>query len=102
MKKFLTLTALAAVLSISAAANADAFQRHGTVTGPYGGTASVHAYGGCAGGVCSRNVTRTGPYGYTANRNGSVSCAGGQCSGSVTTTGPYGNTVVRQGTISRW
>lgn len=94
-------TAVAALIAVSTASAANAWQRNGTVTG-WRGTASVNASGSCYGGTCSRNVTRTGPYGYSMNRQGSVSCAGGTCSGSRTTTGPYGGTITRQGTVTRY
>lgn len=98
--KHLTLSALAALLSLAAAAEAHAWERSGSVTGPRG-TVTVHGSGSCAGGSCSRQVTRTGPNGYSMSRQGSAACANGSCSGSRTTTGPRGNTVYRQGSISR-
>lgn len=100
MLRFLTLASGAAILTISAAADANAWTRNGSVTG-WRGTGTVNAYGSCAGGSCSRSITRTGPYGYSMSRQGSGSCAGGVCSGTRTTTGPRGNSVTRQGTIYR-
>ena len=100
MTKLIALSALAAALSVGAAADANAWTRSGTVTGPRG-TSSVQAQGSCAGGSCSRSVTRTGPNGNSVTRQGSASCAGGVCTGSSTTTGPAGNTIYRQGSVSR-
>jgi hypothetical protein len=100
MTKLIALSTLAAALSVGAAADANAWTRSGTVTGPRG-TSTVQGSGSCSGGTCSRSVTRTGPNGNSVTRQGSASCAGGVCTGSSTTTGPNGNTVYRQGTVSR-
>lgn len=101
MKKFLTISALASLLSVAIVADANAWSRSRSASG-WRGTASVNASGSCAGGACSRQVTRTGPYGNSVSRQGSVSCGGGTCTGSRTTTGPNGNSVTREGTASRW
>lgn len=99
MMKLFAAAAVAATLSM-AAADANAWTRHGSVTG-WRGTATVHGSGSCVDGVCSRQITRTGPYGRSMTRQGSVSCADGVCTGSRTTTGPRGRTIHRQGSISR-
>jgi hypothetical protein len=70
MKKLIAMSTLAGALSI--AANASAWTRSGTSTGPRG-TSSVQASGSCANGSCSRSVTRTGPAGNTYTRQGTVS-----------------------------
>ncbi|MEM6973228.1 MAG: hypothetical protein AAF577_10535 [Pseudomonadota bacterium] len=101
MTRTIAIPALAALLAIGVAADASAWERKGSVTGPRGGTSSVHGSGSCTGGSCSRDVTKTGPWGYSATRQGSGSCAGGTCSGSRTTTGPRGRSWTRQGSISR-
>jgi uncharacterized low-complexity protein len=100
MKKLLTMSALAAVLSIAVVADANAWTRSRSVTG-WRGTASLSASGSCANGTCSRQITRTGPYGNSMSRQGSVTCGGGTCTGSRTTTGPNGYTVTRQGSVTR-
>ncbi|WP_245431097.1 hypothetical protein [Rhodoplanes roseus] len=100
MSKLIATAALAVVLIAGAAADAEAWTRSGTWSGPRG-TASVHAAESCAGGTCSRQITRTGPYGGSVTRQGSASCSSGTCTGTRTTTGPYGGTVTRQRTISR-
>ena len=100
MKKYLAISTLAVVMSCLTIAEASAWTRTGTVTGPRG-TATITAAGGCAYGVCSRSVTRTGPYGRTVTRTGSASCVGGVCTASRVTTGPRGNTVYRYGTFYR-
>lgn len=100
MKKLLTMSALAGVLSVAVIADANAWTRSRSVSG-WRGTASVNASGSCANGTCSRQITRTGPYGNSVSRQGSASCSGGTCTGSRTTTGPNGYSVTREGTISR-
>ncbi len=71
MKKLIAMSTLAGALSIAAVADASAWTRSGTATGPRG-TSSVQASGGCANGSCSRSVTRTGPAGNTYTRQGTV------------------------------
>lgn len=71
MKKFLLAFAMTGVLSIAAAADANAWTRYGTVTGPRG-TSSVQATGGCAYGSCTRSVTRTGSAGNSYTRTRTV------------------------------
>ncbi|MBO0906080.1 hypothetical protein [Jiella sonneratiae] len=100
MTRLLLAFTTTAALSLGFVAEAGAWTRHGTVTGPRG-TATIDGSGSCYNGSCSRQVTRTGPYGNSVSRQGSVSCAGGACSASRTTTGPRGATVTRQGTIRR-
>ena len=99
-KKLLTLSGLAAILSVAAVANANAWTRSGSVTGARG-TATINGSGSCANGTCSRQVARTGPNGYTTTRQGTASCANGTCTGTSTTTGPRGYTATRQGSVSR-
>ena len=72
MKKFLLASAMIGLFSIAAAADASAWTRSATTSGPRG-TATVKATGSCANGVCTRNATRTGPAGNTYTRSGSVS-----------------------------
>ena len=100
MMKLLTLSAFAGVLSFAVAADANAWTRNGSVTGPRG-TTTFNGSGSCADGACSRQITRTGPNGNSISRQGSVSCGNGTCTGERTTTGPYGNSIVRQGSVSR-
>mgnify|MGYP003481639647 FL=1 len=71
MKKLIAMSTLAGALSIAAAADASAWTRSGTTTGPRG-TSSVHASAGCANGSCTRSVTRTRPSGNTYTRQGTV------------------------------
>lgn len=99
MTKFIAIAALAAAMSVVAVADASAWTRSGTVTGPRG-TSTIQGSGSCANGTCSRSVTRTGPYGYSATKQSSASCAGGTCSRSATRTGPYGYSVTKQGSAS--
>ncbi len=100
MKKLISLSLTAVILSGTMAANANAWTRDSHYWGPRG-QSSVHASGSCGGQSCSRSVTKIGPYGQSVSRNGSASCSDGTCSGTRTTTGPYGNSVTRSGTISR-
>lgn len=102
MTRYLSLSAIALTLSMTAIADANAWNRNATVSGPYR-SATIHGSGSCANGACSRQVTRTGPNGYSASRSGTVSCDPntGSCSGHSTVTGRYGGTITRQGTVSR-
>lgn len=100
MPHLTSLFLVASVLSLSVVADASAWTRSATVSGPYR-SGSVSASGSCAGNTCARSVVRTGPYGYSMSRSGSVACLNGVCTGTRTTTGPYGGTIVRQGSVSR-
>lgn len=71
MKNLLLTTAMIGAFSIAAAADASAWTRSATSTGPRG-TSTVQATGGCANGSCTRNVTRTGPAGNTYTRTGTA------------------------------
>jgi len=72
MKKLFLTSAVIGALSVLAVADANAWTRSGTSTGPRG-TSSVNVTGSCANGSCSRNATRTGPAGNTYTRTGTVS-----------------------------
>ena len=100
MKKIAALSAITAVLAIGTIADAYAWERKSTRTGPHG-TATYESNGSCAGRACSRSVIKTTPYGNTFTRDGDASCADGSCSGSRTTTGPRGETVTRSRSISK-
>ncbi|MGH6939256.1 hypothetical protein [Hypericibacter sp.] len=100
MRKLLAITAIAGAVTLGAAADADAWTRNSTVTGPRG-TTTIQGSGSCANHSCSRNVVRTGPTGNVTTLQGSASCAGGSCAGTRTTSFPNGGTVTRQSTVSR-
>lgn len=100
MTKTLTISALVAILALGSAADASAWERKGSFTGPRG-TSTVEGSGNCSGGACSRNVTKSGPLGNSVSREGSRSCANGICSGNRATTGPGGRSFNRTGSISR-
>lgn len=100
MPKTIAIPALVAFLATGIAADASAWERKGSFTGPRG-TSTVEGSGSCAGRACSRDVTKTGPLGRAFSRQGSGSCADGRCSGSRTTTGPSGQSWTREGSISR-
>ncbi len=85
MKKLFAFAALAAIFSISAAMDANAWSRSSSFTGPRG-TSSVQAQGSCSGGACNRTITRTGPYGGSVTHSGSTTCASGSCTHSGATT----------------
>jgi hypothetical protein len=72
MKKFFLTSAVIGALSVAAIADASAWTRSATGTGPRG-TSSVTATGGCANGSCTRNAARTGPAGNTYKRTGTIS-----------------------------
>lgn len=99
MKSMIATAILTGILAVSIVAEASAWERKATVTGPRG-TNSFHAEGSCSGGSCERSATATGAYGRTATRSGSASCYGKSCEGSRTTTGPRGNTVHRSRKLS--
>jgi uncharacterized low-complexity protein len=62
MKNLLLASAIVGALSVAAVADANAWTRSGTTTGPRG-TSSVSVTGSCANGSCTRSATRTGPAG---------------------------------------
>lgn len=70
MKKLLTMAALAGSLSVATMAEANAWTRSGTVTGPNGNSVTRSGSGGCAGGVCTGTRTTTGPRGNSVTRSG--------------------------------
>ncbi len=72
MKKLFLTSAMIGALSLAAAADANAWTRNVSSTGPRG-TSSATVTGSCANGSCSRNATRTGPAGNTYTRTGTVS-----------------------------
>ena len=100
MKHVSMMSLAAACLIFVGVADANAFQRSGTVTSPRG-TGTYSANVGCAGGTCSRTMTRTGAQGRTMTNSGSVTKTGtGQYSYSGTTTGPNGQSRSRSGTVT--
>jgi hypothetical protein len=99
MKKLLALTAGAFVAATAFAADADAWERRSTITGPAGNSGHVEAYGSRGGGEWYRNRTITGPSGNTATLGATGSCYGGECQIERQRTGPAGNTVRRSTTI---
>jgi hypothetical protein len=106
MKSLIAMSALAAVLSVGAVADANTWTRNAWTVGPYGGVTTLHSSGGCVGngqgGVnCTRTKVVTGPYGRTATRTGSASCANGTCSVSGVATGVRGRTYSYSGTLTR-
>ncbi len=102
MKKLMVMTAGAFVAATAFAADADAWERRSTITGPAGNQAHVEAYGSRGGGQWERGRTITGPAGNTATLGASGSCYGGECNIERSRTGPAGNTVNRSTTIRRY
>ncbi|MBN9670854.1 hypothetical protein [Roseibium aggregatum] len=100
MKRILSTSILAATLSLALAADASAWTRNTTRSGP-AGTATFSATGSCANGVCNRSATRTTPYGNQIQTQNSTVCANGTCTRSSTSSGSYGGSINRQTTISR-
>lgn len=105
MMKLLTLSALAAAMSLAVAADANAWTRDRAVTGR-AGTATLGVTGGCTTGAnggttCSRQATRTGPYGGSTQHQGSVACdpSTQTCNSSGSTTLRNGQTIYRQGSV---
>jgi len=72
MKQFFLISAIVGAFSIAAVADANAWTRSATSTGPRG-TSSFNATGSCSGGSCTRDATRTGPNGNTYTRQSTVS-----------------------------
>ncbi|MBR0812593.1 MULTISPECIES: hypothetical protein [Bradyrhizobium] len=72
MSKFFLTSLVIGTFAVAAAADANAWTRSGTASGPRG-TSTVTASGACANGSCTRNVTRTGPAGRTYTRTGTIS-----------------------------
>lgn len=99
--KHVSMVSLAALsLVFAGIADANAFQRSGTVSSARG-TGSYSGSAGCSGGTCSRSMTRTGAQGRTMTNSGSVTkTAPGQYSYSGSTTGPNGQTRNRSGSMT--
>jgi len=72
MTKLFLTSLVIGTLSVAAAADANAWTRSATATGPRG-TSRVTATGSCAYGSCTRSVTRTGPAGNSYTRTGTIS-----------------------------
>ncbi|MDZ4790278.1 MAG: hypothetical protein SGJ17_03575 [Hyphomicrobiales bacterium] len=103
MVKLAAIILAAGVAFSASAANAQSYNRSGTVTGPYGGSGSFQGSGSCEGGVCSRSGSSeyTTGAGRAFSRESSGSCSGGPCSSTSTFTGPRGGTVTRNRSRSR-
>jgi hypothetical protein len=100
--RILQLAALTAVLSIATAAEASAFSRSVSATGPNGGTYTHQGSGGCSGGSCSLNSSTTGPNGLTSSHSATATRNGnGTVSVNGTGTGPYGGSYDRSVTYGR-
>ncbi len=98
MRKFIIAATLAASTAALFAADASAWERNGSVTGPRGNTFSGEAQGSCSGGTCSRSRTITGPQGNIYNRQGRVTRDGeGGYSRQGSVTGPGGNSATYGG-----
>ncbi|MCO6185094.1 hypothetical protein [Rhizobium sp. L1K21] len=89
MTKTLKIALISAPLLMATALQAGAWERHGTVTGTNGRSASVNTYGGCSGNTCGHTTTATGPNGNTASRSHNVTCANGVCNSNATVNGAY-------------
>ncbi|CAM5767007.1 hypothetical protein LMIY3S_02015 [Labrys miyagiensis] len=102
MMRLIAIPALAAVLSITAIADANAgsWRRSGSVTGPRG-TTNWGSSGSCTGGSCSWQGGGTGFRGNSWSRQGEGTCGGGSCNWNGEFTGPRGNTRTYGGTIYR-
>ena len=72
MKKLFLTSTVIGLLSVAAVADANAWTRSATSTGPRG-TSTVQSTGGCANGSCTRSSVRTGPAGNTYSRTGTIS-----------------------------
>lgn len=101
MMKNVSMVSIAAVsLLFAGIADANAFQRSGSVSSARG-TSSHAASASCSGGTCTRSVSRTGAQGRTMSNSGSVTKTGtGQYSYTGSTTGPNGQTRSRSGSVT--
>lgn len=115
MKKVLGIAAAAFTLTI-ALADANAWERKTTTTGPQGNSRSVEASGKCTGNSCTykRVVTTpsgekrvikrkvvTGPNGKTVSYGAAGRCSGDSCSYAGGAVGPNGGVVTGSGTVKR-
>ena len=73
MKKFFLMSAVTGALMVTAVADASAWTRSATSTGPRGNSSNLSVTGSCANGSCNRSATRTGPAGNSVNRQSSTS-----------------------------
>jgi hypothetical protein len=73
MKKLFLMSAVIGALSVAAVADANAWTRSATSTGPRGGTSNLSVTGSCANGTCNRSATRTGPAGNAFTRQSTIS-----------------------------
>lgn len=101
--KSLILAASIGMLSLATAADANAWTRNSSTTGPYGGVVHSSGSGGCRGYTCSSSGSYTNAYGKTVTRSSQTVCdpATQTCNRSATVTGPYGGQVRRNSTFSR-
>lgn len=72
MKKLFLMSAVTGALTLAAVADANAWTRSATTTGPRGGTSNLSVSGSCANGTCNRSATRTGPAGNSVTRQSSI------------------------------
>lgn len=124
-----TAAAIALLAGSTLAAQAQGWERKGTIVGPNGGVTTYGAEGHCDGTGCtvqrgitgpngntisgtttttrngqggwSRNSEITGPGGNTVQSQGSGQCVGGNCTWQGGGTGPAGGTWKRQGSVTR-
>ncbi len=102
MKSALLLAAPLVLGLALVSADAHAFSRSGSTTGPGGRTTSYSGSATCANGACASQTTRTGPNGASATRSAGTTCANGSCTRTMQRTGPNGATGGRTGTVSRY
>jgi hypothetical protein len=102
MKMTFAVAAAVAGLLAMTAADANAWTRNSSVTGPNGRTVTRSETGSCAYGSCSRQGTVTGPNGNQVTYGSSTTCANGTCTHNGHATGPNGRTVTRKGTWTRY
>ncbi|MEL6236212.1 MAG: hypothetical protein AAFR46_17590 [Pseudomonadota bacterium] len=101
MTKPLTLSAIAALIVLGLAPQAQSWERKESVELPNGKTRSVDVTGTCDGPDCTRDVVRVGPNGRTTTTTGTRSCVGGSCTVERIRTGPNDRTITRRRTIKR-
>jgi len=100
MTRLIAISTLVAAISIASIADASAWTRNGSFSGPRG-TTNYGGSGSCSGGSCSSTRGGTGPAGRSWSGQSSSSCSGGSCTHSGSGTGPAGNSYNHTGSVSR-
>lgn len=99
MRRPILVSIAAAMLTITAATQADAWGRSWSFAGPRGATYSRSRE--CSGGSCSWNASGTRANGRSWSRSGSANCSGDTCSISGQGVGSAGRSYSYSGSVTR-